>query len=133
MSNCPNCGAGIRSGQTICTRCGTSVAQQITETSATQASNVSTQQAQQMPQPQVVYVQQATQQPAIVGRKSRLAAVLLAWFLGAFGIHKFYLGRIGWGFIYLLLFWTFVPAMVAFIEGLVYIFMSDEEFARKYG
>lgn len=133
MTSCPNCGAGLRSGQAICTRCGTSVAQSPPEAPVAPANTAPDQQPQQVPQPQVVYVQQPAPQPAVVGRKSRIAAIVLAWFLGGFGIHKFYLGRIGWGIIYLLLCWTFIPAIVAVVEGLVYIFMSDEEFARKYG
>ncbi len=35
--------------------------------------------------------------------------------------------------IYLLFFWTFIPAIIGFIEGLIYLFMSDEDFATKYG
>lgn len=68
-----------------------------------------------------------------VGKKSRIAAALLAFFLGGFGVHKFYLGRIGWGILYLLFCWTFIPALVAFIEFIIYLCMSDEDFARKYG
>ena len=30
-------------------------------------------------------------------KKSRIAAALLAFFLGGFGVHKFYLGKIGQG------------------------------------
>ena len=30
-----------------------------------------------------------------ISPKSRLATSLLAWFLGAFGAHRFYLGKIG--------------------------------------
>jgi ribosomal protein L37E len=33
------------------------------------------------------------------GEKSRIAAALLAFFLGGFGAHKFYLGKIGQGFL----------------------------------
>lgn len=33
----------------------------------------------------------------IVSRKSRLVAVLLCFFLGVFGAHRFYLGKIGTG------------------------------------
>ncbi len=36
------------------------------------------------------------------GDKNKLVAALLALFLGGLGIHKFYLGRTGWGIIYLL-------------------------------
>jgi TM2 domain-containing membrane protein YozV len=32
-----------------------------------------------------------------VSEKSRLATTLLAWFLGQFGAHRFYLGKIGTG------------------------------------
>jgi TM2 domain-containing membrane protein YozV/ribosomal protein L40E len=65
--------------------------------------------------------------------KSRLAAGLFGIFLGGIGIHKFYTGRVGWGVVYLLLFWTFIPAIVGFIEGIIYLTMSDESFAQKYG
>lgn len=36
------------------------------------------------------------------GRKSELAAILLWWFLGAFGVHRFYVGKIGTGILWLL-------------------------------
>jgi hypothetical protein len=68
-----------------------------------------------------------------IGQKSRIAAALLAFFLGGLGVHKFYLGRMVWGFVYLLFCWTFIPAFVSFIEFIVYLCMSDESFAAKYG
>ena len=36
--------------------------------------------------------------------KSRIAAALLAFFLGGFGVHKFYLGQVGLGILYLIFF-----------------------------
>lgn len=68
-----------------------------------------------------------------LGEKSKVLAVVLALFLGGIGIHKFYLGRIGFGILYLLFCWTFIPAIIAFIEAIVYVAMSDESFAAKYG
>jgi TM2 domain-containing membrane protein YozV len=65
--------------------------------------------------------------------KSKIAAALLAFFLGGLGVHKFYLGQIGLGFIYLLFFWTFIPAIIAFVEFIIYLTMSDEAFNNKYG
>lgn len=65
--------------------------------------------------------------------KSKLAAFLLAWLLGGIGGHKFYLNRVGQGLLYLVFCWTFIPALIAFIEGLVYITMDDERFWQKYG
>lgn len=60
-------------------------------------------------------------------------AVVLALLLGGIGAHKFYLGRVGWGIIYLLFCWTFIPSLIAFIEAIIYVTMSDQAFAQKYG
>jgi TM2 domain-containing membrane protein YozV len=68
-----------------------------------------------------------------VSTKSRGVAIILALFLGGLGLHKFYLGRIGWGFVYLLFCWSFVPALVALIEGIRYALMGSAGFASKYG
>lgn len=65
--------------------------------------------------------------------KSRVIAALLAFFLGGFGVHKFYLGQVGMGIVYLLFCWTFIPAIIAFIEFIILLLMSDIEFNRKYG
>ena len=64
--------------------------------------------------------------------KSKVTAGLLAIFLGGFGIHKFYLGHPGQGILYLLFCWMFIPAIVGFIEGIIYLSMSDQAFAEKY-
>lgn len=79
--------------------------------------------------------------------KSKIAAGLLAIFLGGLGIHKFYLGQTGQGVLYLVLslvsavlwfvligiFFTAIICTVAFIEGIIYLTMSDAAFAAKYG
>ena len=65
--------------------------------------------------------------------KSRMTAALLAFFLGGLGAHKFYLGKVGQGFLYLIFCCSFIPAIVAFIEFFIYLCTSDEDFARKYG
>ncbi|CAJ0990832.1 hypothetical protein SODG_006457 [Sodalis praecaptivus] len=70
---------------------------------------------------------------SVIGSKNRIAAALLAFFLGGLGVHKFYLGKIGQGVLYLLFCWTFIPGFIAFIEFIVYLCTSDEKFARKYG
>ena len=72
-------------------------------------------------------------QADVGGKKSRIAAALFALFLGGIGVHKFYLGRVGWGILYLLFCWTFIPSIVAFIEFIIYLTMSDAAFAKKYG
>jgi TM2 domain-containing membrane protein YozV len=65
-------------------------------------------------------------------RKSKGLAVALAFVLGGFGIHKFYLGQPGWGLLYLLFCWTFIPAIAGLIEAIIYAFASDAEFQTKY-
>ncbi len=64
--------------------------------------------------------------------KSKVAAAVLAILFGGIGVHKFYLGRTGAGVLYLLFCWTFIPAVVGFVEGIIYLFMSDDEFNQKY-
>jgi len=64
--------------------------------------------------------------------KSRTVAVLLALFVGGIGAHKFYLGKVGTGLLYLLLCWTFLPAIIAFIEAMRWLCMSNEGFAARY-
>lgn len=70
---------------------------------------------------------------SVQGSKSKMTAVLLAFFLGGLGAHKFYLGKIGQGLIYLIFCWTFIPSIIAFIEFIIYLCTSEEDFARKYG
>jgi TM2 domain-containing membrane protein YozV len=66
--------------------------------------------------------------------RSRLAAALCAFLGGYFGIHKFYLGKHGQGLLYVLGSITYVvPLLISFIEGFVYLSMTDEKFAAKYG
>lgn len=65
--------------------------------------------------------------------KNKMSAGLLGIFLGAFGIHHFYLGNTNKGLLYLLLsVFTGVGAMVfgiiGLVEGIMYLCMSDEEF-----
>lgn len=65
--------------------------------------------------------------------RSKLAAALFALILGGLGIHKFYLGQTGWGILYLVFFWTVIPAVVGLIEGVMLLAMSQREFDEKYG
>lgn len=97
-----------------------------------------TQQYQQQVQPQVVIQQVAPQQvyysainPAWPV-KSKVVAGVLALLLGGLGIHKFYLGKIGMGILYLLFCWTGIPAIIGFIEGIIYLCSSDENFQLKH-
>lgn len=65
-------------------------------------------------------------------KKDKIVAALLAFFLGVFGAHKFYLGRQGQGIVYALFFWTGIPALVSFIESIVLFTMPDYVFDYRY-
>lgn len=64
--------------------------------------------------------------------KRKLTAGALGIFFGSFGAHKFYLGKTFWGVLYLLFCWTGIPFIVGLVEGVRYIFMSQDEFFDKY-
>jgi TM2 domain-containing membrane protein YozV len=66
------------------------------------------------------------------GNRTRGAAALLAFFFGGFGIHKFYLGQPGMGFLYLVFCWTFIPFIAGYFEAVGYLLMSDRAFDLKY-
>jgi len=66
------------------------------------------------------------------GDKDRVTAGIFALLLGGLGAHKFYLGKVGQGVLYLLFFWTLIPGIIGFIEGILYLTKTDEEFQRKY-
>lgn len=71
----------------------------------------------------------------------KISAALFAFFLGAFGAHKFYLGYTKQGVIMLLVFLfgmilfgipSMVIGVIAFIEFILYLVKSDEEFQATY-
>lgn len=137
---CPQCGAPIEAGAVECRYCGEKLPQQAQYQQVPPQPQYQQQQYQQVPpQPQVI-IQQAPPQPQQVYMtrinpawpvKSKVTAGVLAILLGGIGVHKFYLGRIGVGIIYLLFCWTYIPGIIAFIEGIMYLCQSDEDFQVK--
>ncbi|WP_241316030.1 TM2 domain-containing protein [Chryseobacterium arthrosphaerae] len=68
----------------------------------------------------------------IKSKKDKNTASILAFLLGGFGIHRFYLGQTVLGCIYLLFCWTFIPVFIALIDFFIFIFMSQNKFDLKY-
>jgi len=64
--------------------------------------------------------------------KNRYTAALLAFFLGWLGVHRFYLGQKKLGLLYLLFFWTYIPAIASFIDFIAFLVMDEAKFSNKY-
>ncbi|MBQ4598393.1 MAG: TM2 domain-containing protein [Clostridia bacterium] len=54
-----------------------------------------------------------------VKQVNKLIYCLLAFLLGAFGAHKFYAGKALWGVIYILLSFTGISSIIAFVELII--------------
>ncbi|MGB3801081.1 MAG: NINE protein [Lewinella sp.] len=64
--------------------------------------------------------------------KNKTTAGIFALVFGGLGVHRFYLGQKGLGIVYLLFVWTFIPTIIAMIDGIVLLTQDDEKFNRKY-
>ncbi len=114
---CQNCGSIIEEGIKFCANCGTSVSER---QPAAQQPVAQPAQAYTPAQPYAAaaptYIPAQLGVPAGISPLSRTVALLLCIFFGWMGVHKFYVGKVGDGIIYLLFSWTGVPAFIAFIE-----------------
>ena len=105
---CSNCGSPTQVNQAMCTKCGVAV----------------------------------TNSGGSSGTKSKIVAGLLAIFLNCLGIHKFYLGYNKEGAIYLAISLIAglptcfvsvgIMTVIGWIEGIIYLTKSDEDFDRIY-
>lgn len=77
----------------------------------------------------------------VSSQKNKMVAGLLSLFIGAFGIHKFYLGCTTAGIVMLVVFLfgfillgipSFIIGAIAFIEAILYFIKTDDEFEEKY-
>ena len=68
-------------------------------------------------------------QPGLVNKTTLL---LITFFLGGLGGHKFYLGKWVQGIFYFLFFWLWIPALIALVELIVYACTSSERLNEKY-
>lgn len=63
---------------------------------------------------------------------SKALLLVLTFFFGGIGVHKFYLGKYWQGALYLIFFWTLIPGLVSLVEFVIYIFTSTERLNEKY-
>ena len=58
--------------------------------------------------------------------------IVLALISGFIGLQEFYRGKIALGVVAVLFCWTGIPALVAVIEAIVWLFRGEEEFNKLY-
>lgn len=139
---CPQCGAPCALSDRECKYCGEAIAADVNSAPSANQRPVSGNQEYeaQMYKQQVAQQQQQFAQHQYINNgidpawpiKNKIAAGLLGIFLGGLGIHKFYMGKIGLGILYLLFCWTFIPGFVGFIEGIIYLCSNDHNFQVKH-
>lgn len=86
-------------------------------------------------QPNIIYVQPPAPPPAVhrPNDKDKTTALLLCFFFGVLGIHKFYLRETVAGVVYLLLSCLcFVSVIPATVDFFILLFQSEYEFNVKY-
>jgi uncharacterized membrane protein YvbJ len=96
---CVECGAEMRRSDRFCHACGAAAAAMRADAPA-EASE-----ADWTP-------------PEPITDRNKTFAAMLAIFLGAIGLHKFYLGKSLQGAVYLVFCWTLIPAIIGFFEGI---------------
>ncbi|MDR0328793.1 MAG: ankyrin repeat domain-containing protein [Planctomycetaceae bacterium] len=108
---CRHCGIGLNPEQVICIKCGAGV----NTTDVPQSVNGGTTSG---------------------TSKNRIVAAILAFLLGIFGAHKFYLGNWGWGLVFVITTLTgyglLVTGIIAILDGIKLLAMTDEVFADQY-
>jgi TM2 domain-containing membrane protein YozV len=94
MAFCTQCGSEVPAGNSFCEECGAEVATKESKTEAKYAG------------------------------KSQTVAIVLAVFIGIFGIHRFYLGEMKKGVIYLIFSWTTITFFLGLYDA--YKYYSNE-------
>ncbi|MBQ6680691.1 MAG: TM2 domain-containing protein [Prevotella sp.] len=110
---CSECGNLVSENATSCPKCGQPIHRAAT------------------PQPNR-FADQTSKPAAPVSSKDKTTAGILALLIGGLGIHYFYLGKSVAGIVFLLLCCTGIPSILAFIQGILMLTMTDEQFEAKY-
>lgn len=108
VTKCPSCGAEVTPGAAFCPNCGAELPK--TPQQAQQAAKaVPAPQPQPAQQPTIVInnsntntnTNKASGVDMMTSPKSRWLALALCFFFGGLGVHRFYVGKIGSGILYL--------------------------------
>ena len=135
MKYCINCGDEIPDQAAVCTECGVDQSTDLNgahgdrgpdERYCVSCGELIYKQAEICPECGV-------EQPSgASGDTDQVVAGLLAILVGWLGVHKFYQGNMKMGVLYLCLFWTTIPGLLALIEGILMLVADEDEYHEKY-
>ena len=120
---CRNCGTRIPDDSKFCNACGTAINGSPSSNISveTPAVGIANESEAELPREKAAMTRATTEPVADdVSPKSRLAATLLAFFLGSLGVHRFYLGKNGSGAGMLVL--TILFFVIAGVTGVLFGF-----------
>ena len=63
---------------------------------------------------------------------NKVALLLITFFLGGIGGHKFYVKKYAMGILYLLFCWTAIPSLIALVEFIIYCVKDEAELQQRY-
>lgn len=117
---CSSCGKELSANSVVCTHCGVDpfVGKHYCNTCGSTTADA-----------QTICVKCGCR---LCGSKNKIIAGFLAICLGGIGAHKFYHGSWGWGLVFLVTCWTYVPTVVSFVESIIYFSCNRNEYDIKY-
>lgn len=139
MKYCIHCGAEIKDDAEFCGECGVSQGKLPegstgdrgdNEKYCTECGEIINKQAEVCPECGVR--QEFPQSSSASSDSDQTTAGILALLLGGIGAHKFYQGNTKIGIIYLCFSWTFIPAILAFIEGILILMADEQEYEERF-
>ena len=129
---CPSCRQWVPQTSATCLHCMfvLTPAKSLASAESNQApvQQVIIQNSIQPPMPQYPY----RQYNGYLSPKDKTTACLLSFFLGTFGAQHFYLRNNTAGILSIVFCWTYVPAIIGLVQGIMLICMSDQEFQARY-
>lgn len=137
MAYCHNCASEINANAEICPDCGVNQTKPLEgghgqrgegQKYCTECATLINKQAEVCPECGV-------RQPSLTAGSTdsdQVTAGILALLLGGLGAHKFYQGNTKLGIVYLCFSWTFIPAILGLIEGILMLVADEAEYNQKY-